>query len=269
MKIKSFCFITLILILLLAGVTSSGQRSENTAYLNSWVRQLDEMNHLIMKISALNIIYGLSLSKDQVKKLKNLSLQVTSTNPPVPDMKGNANAQLVRIRTYYQKLFRYLSARKKIPEKFQEKIFHMRIQESEIINRSLAGDRRGLESKRCLKCHVSPLRFPGGNAAALRMKKHSEAERKKIDEAHVIGMFGKAGMIKIWELKKEVDALLTNGQRLQLKNFKCCLIPPENLRNPVNIGQAAATDKWLKYFGEVRAYPEKTWRKSVTFIFSP
>jgi len=260
MKLKKTTFFLSVMILLSMITGSSLPGKMNKAYYRSWEKQLNEMNYLIMRTSGVNIINGLALTRSQVKKLQTLEKEVQKTGPPIPDMKGNASTDLVKIRTTYHKLIDYLVKKKPIPEKFKNRITMTRILESDIIKRSVLGaQKRGYSGKSCLKCHASPVDFPRGDITSMKTEHISDEQRRIIDRAHVDGMFGDRGVIKLWNLKSDVDEVLFSGQKYLLKNFKCCLIPPENLSNPTNIGQAFVTDQWLNYFKEARNVPDKEW----------
>ena len=53
----------------------------------------------------------------------------------------------------------------------------------------------------------------------------------------------------LFELEQHVEPILSTGQRTVLAEFKPCLIPPKNLKDPVRVGQANDTsglERWLQ-----------------------
>ena len=226
----------------------------------SWNKQLAEMNYLIMRTSAANIINGLWLSKNQLKDLKKICKKLEGITPPTPEMNGDTNKELIEIRKTYLDLLKYLIKNRTIPVPLRNKVTEMRLLESEIIKRSVAGAQSpGYNASGCLGCHAPPSHFPKGDISSIRTKKITRVMRKRIDMAHVIGLYGQQGTHKLWKLRSEVDKLVNNNQKFILKKFKCCLVPPEGLSDPTNIGQAFVSDKWIKYFADIRNIPKKTW----------
>ena len=225
---------------------------------DSWELQLNEMNYLIMRTSSINIIYGLNLNNKQAKELKKLSLKIDALNIKIPDTKGKAIPKLIEVRSCYKVLIEYLKFQNPIPDSLKKEVFRLREIESDIIKKSVIGAYRiphGNDA--CIRCHSLPEYFPKGNIAKLDTKEVSDKERKDIDLSHVKGIFLDSGVEKLWELKSDVDNILTNGQKYMLKIFRCCLIPPNDLKNPSNIGQAAATSEWINFFTDVRKLNDK------------
>ncbi len=227
----------------------------------SWEYQLNEMNYLVIRASSINIIYGLYLTRKQAEELKALAKKIESLKLPVPDTKGNTFAGFVDIRKTYVTLIEYLKKQKPIPDSLKNQVLKMRILEAEIIKRTLLGAQKpGYKRKNCMECHAPPDYFPKGDISNKETKAISKKERKEIDLAHVKGLFQEEGTNKLWELKSDVDNILTNGQKYMLKSFRCCLLPPSNLSDPTNIGQAFVTDEWIEYFMEIRKLPEEYWK---------
>lgn len=225
---------------------------------NSWELQLNEMNYLIMRTSSINIIYGLNLTHKQAEELKNISLKIDALNLKIPDTKGKAIPEFIEIRNCYKFLIEILKDQRPISDSLKKEVFRLREIESNIIKKSVIGAYkipRGRDE--CIRCHSIPEYFPKGNTANLDTKTVSESERKDIDISHVKGIFLESGFLKLWEIKEEVDNVLTNGQKYMLKIFRCCLVPPKDLKNPANIGQAAATNEWINYFKDIRKLSDK------------
>jgi hypothetical protein len=77
--------------------------------------------------------------------------------------------------------------------------------------------------------------------------------------AHMAGVFGKRGLLKLMSLSAEVDRLLTDSQKEILKTFTCCIIPPKELSDPVRAGQASSGEKEIEILRKVRKVPETFW----------
>jgi hypothetical protein len=77
--------------------------------------------------------------------------------------------------------------------------------------------------------------------------------------AHMAGVFGKRGMLKLMSLSAEVDRLLTDSQKEILRTFTCCIIPPKELSDPVRAGQAASGEKEIEILRKARMVPETFW----------
>jgi|GEM_PF-1034361 len=254
--------IFLYIILLLGAKPDQKPKPDDITYLKSYEEELLDLSYLVLKASAINIIYGLNLERYQVEKLKELSLNFENDIMPVHYINPYSDFNLNEIKSSYIELLDYLYKKKSIPEDLKNKVNQIRIQEAEFIKKGLLGvQMNGYEGNKCLKCHAPPDYFPDGNISEMKTETVSPEKRAEIDKAHVYGIFGKEGTEKLWELKQKVDDILTSGQKYLLKNFRCCLIPPDDLNNPVNIGQAFVSDEWINYFTEVRNASNKTWKE--------
>jgi hypothetical protein len=60
------------------------------------------------------------------------------------------------------------------------------------------------------------------------------------------------------DLEARLDKVLTEGQKEVVASFKPCLIPPQNLRDPVRAGQAAG-DKPVQILTRLRSIPAAEW----------
>jgi hypothetical protein len=228
---------------------------------NSYLKQLNELNYLIMKTSAVNIIYGLNLSREQAVKLKRLSAIIDNRGAPIPDMKGDALPELVEVKKVFQELFHRLLYRKKLSESFKKKVKMTRILETGIIRKSIAGSKRfGYRGKGCLKCHAPSSYFPSQKASQIKLKNISPGERERIDRAHLLGFFGQRGAYELWNMKSKVSEILTSSQKYMMNSVNCSLIPPDHLANPTRIGQAILSGDWYNYFDEIRSIGKDKWK---------
>ena len=175
----------------------------------------------------------------------------------------NTNAifnETAEIKAAYIKLLEYLNKGLAVPKDFQVMLFNMRRKESEIIKNSVwAAKKMNIKNSQCIRCHANPDFFYTGDIAHVETASISTAERRDIDITHVIGIFGQKGTAALADLKGQVDKILSSGQKYILKDFRCCLVPPQDLENSANVGQAFVSDEWLGYFDEVRTCPDDHW----------
>ncbi len=242
-------------------VFSEINRVERADYNNLWKAQLNEMNFLVVKISSLNIINGLNFTRKQAEALKDLSLKMDSLKISRPEFNDNTFSDLVKVRNTYITLFDYLKNSKPISNAFKNQVVAIRLLQSEIIKKSLIGAQEAeYQGDDCLRCHAPPSHFPRQDVAEKDTIPVTPKMRKEIDNAHVYGLFQGEGTAWLLRLKGKVDTVLTDGQKSILKNFRCCLLPPDNLASPAKIGQAFVTDEWIDYFTQARRHSKKEWK---------
>ncbi len=228
---------------------------------SSYVKQLKELNYLVMKTSAVNIIYGLNLTRKQAGELRKLALSIDATNPPLPDMKGDAIPELVKVKKVFRELFNRLLSGKKLSESFKKKVTRIRITETGIIRKSISGSRSsGYRGRGCLRCHAPSSYFPKKKAPEINPGNVYPGERERIDRAHLLGFFGQRGAYELWNMKSRVSEILTNAQKYMMNTVNCSLIPPDHLANPTRVGQAILSGDWYKYFKEIRNIKEEKWK---------
>ena len=63
---------------------------------------------------------------------------------------------------------------------------------------------------------------------------------------------------RLKDLEARLQNVLTEGQKEVVEGFKPCLIPPQNLRDPVRAGQAAG-DKPVQILSRLRSIPAAEW----------
>jgi hypothetical protein len=63
---------------------------------------------------------------------------------------------------------------------------------------------------------------------------------------------------RLKDLEARLQNVLTEGQKEVVAGFKPCLIPPQNLRDPVRAGQAAS-DKPVQILSRMRSIPAAEW----------
>jgi hypothetical protein len=87
----------------------------------------------------------------------------------------------------------------------------------------------------------------------------SPAMRKVMGLAHMEGVYGKRGITKLLSVSSQAEAILTDAQKSILGSFSCCLVPPQDLSDPVRAGQAETSEKSLELVRNVRRIPEAAW----------
>ncbi|MFC2137484.1 hypothetical protein ACFLTE_04850 [Bacteroidota bacterium] len=272
MKLFKFVIISIILFVIL---TSSAlivklQQDENLQDKTSWEYQLNEMNYLVLKSSSINVINGIFLTSQQARELKELAKKIESLNLSIPNTYGNTFNEFVGIRKTFIEITYLLKSNKPVPDSLKHKAFLIRKKETDIIKKTIiSAEKSGYKKGECIICHASPEYFPKGDISKYETRPVSEKKRGEIDLAHVKGIFQDEGISMLWELKSNVDKILTNGQKYILKSFRCCLIPPGNLSNPSNIGQAFVTNEWINYFKSIRALSDDDWENYKQLYFLP
>jgi len=252
--------ITFLIVVLLISCSNSNLRAETSGNEEAWSTRLGELNYLIMKTSAVNIIYGLNLTQEQAVLLSDLSRRIDDASPPPPEMKGTEYQETAKLRDSFAKFFEHILHGRPISDAQKKSITTQRLREVEIIKKSLIGAQGFIYSgKGCLACHASPDKFPAGDISEYHLPQANVTEQERIDRAHLKGMFGAHGTMRLWEVKSEIDKILTGTQRYMMRSMQCSLLPPDYLAHPTRIGQAVLTGNWYSYFQEVRAVPEKQW----------
>ncbi len=269
-SVKIFLLSCIFLFLLASNnIYEINDHNHNLSNKNSWEYCLNEMNYLVLRTSSINIIQGLFLTPEQARQLKELAKKIESLNLSIPDTEGNTIDEFVKTRELFITIEKYLIQNKPISDSLKNEVFLTRKNETDIIKKTLIGaDRRGLKGE-CMVCHAPPEYFSKGDVSKLETKKINEKKRKEIDVAHVKGIYNDEGIQMLWELKSEVDRILTNGQKYILNGFRCCLLPPDNLSDPSNIGQAFVTNEWINYFEEVRGASQEDWNNYKQLYFYP
>ena len=70
------------------------------------------------------------------------------------------------------------------------------------------------------------------------------------------------------QLERSVEAVLNPGQQRVLAEFKPCLIPPKNLKDPVRVGQANDHSQQENWLSRARKMPEPQLRKSIDNVLA-
>mgnify|MGYP001193199920 CR=1 FL=1 len=235
-----------------------------------WDEQLNLLNYLIIKASSINLIHGLYLSKEQIEKLIPLAAQIDHIKTFIPSDSMHYNNEIKHICITYQNLIKNLLEEKPLTDSIKNSIYRERELESEIIKRSLlAAQMPGYHADDCMQCHAPPEMFPTGDISNKNTKIITAVDRKEIDLAHVKGLFGEQGTLLLWNLRDQVDEILTDEQKFVFSSFRCCLVPQEDPSNPGIFGQSFVTNEWIEYFRKIRALDEKDWQNYKSLFIMP
>lgn len=248
---------------------ASFQHSESKNVI--WEKQLNELNMLVIRLSAINLIKGLNLSVEQIEALEKLQKPVEDLNLlPVNNPADDLLPEITLCRNTYSELIRLLIAGDKISDEFKKQVFDTRLKHSLMIKQTLHGKPKVRKSPlNCLQCHALPADFPKTDAVLLKNRTVYAWQRKKIDKTHVLGMIGNEANLLVWYAKEKVDIILSNSQKCVTGSFTCCLLPPSDLSDPMRAGQAFSSDEWIAYLREVRRYDKPTWRKYKHLYLKP
>jgi len=253
-------FVVGVFILLSASVKDKPLNLNEEIFL--WENQLNELNFLVIRISAANLINGLNLSNEQIIKLLELQKRIDILDIKPQKTQRDLLPEITQIRTVYSALLENVLHKNKIPEELKKEVFETRLVHSLLIKKTLIGKSKTAKTPlSCIQCHALPRHFPKEDVKQLKNKTIMPWQRYKIDKTHALGLLTDAGNIQVWYAKDLVDSILTPSQKFIAKHFTCCLIPPDELSDPMRAGQAFSTDDWIKYLREIRQYDRKTWRK--------
>ncbi len=164
-------------------------------------RPVAELEEIREEISLLNLLRGLYLSKDQVRKISDLARQA---------------------------------------QKLRDAAVGPFLKEKERVLKTFSGLRDSL--------YLAP-----------GAEKEAQEQAKKLDHEMKDALGGVQDRIS--QMETEVDGILTDAQACIIDDFKPCLIPPKDLRNPVRVGQANDTPGALgKAADLIWAAPDGLWK---------
>ncbi|MGD2088701.1 MAG: hypothetical protein PVH61_21160 [Candidatus Aminicenantes bacterium] len=229
----------------------------------AWEEQIHGMGYLILHLSSINAINGMNLTPDQARRLGQMAHEVEAISEKIPDFETIYRPDLAEVLETYLEVRKYIICGQDVPEELRQRVVRARSIESAVIRLSLSNNNFARSS--CLRCHREPsvldLRQNERMMAGLTMTSRPNfigLERETF-LAHMAGVFGKRGLLKLMTLSVEVDRLLTDSQKEILKTFTCCIIPPKELSDPVRAGQATSGEKEIEILRKVRKVPETFW----------
>lgn len=220
----------------------------------NWDASLREMGYLFLHISNINVVNGLNLTREQAVRLMQLALQVEEVAAPPPAFRAALPPELEEARRAWLDLRALLLKGEPIPGELEERVNRGRVAVSTVVRATLRPVPAAINTH-CVSCHTAPAPRQGEPMTAPA----GSGTKKLLDLAHLEGIYGKRGIVKFAQLAQQVNDTLTQPQRAILDRFACCLVPPQNLKDPVRAGQAEAGDKALGLLRNVRSCPEALW----------
>ena len=228
-----------------------------------WDDQLKEMNYLMIHISTINAVNGMNLSIDQATELRRLAWHLKRAGAAKPKATRKYHPDLRDVKDTYYELEEVLLSQEDISKSLEKRVADARVRQSAVIAESIRSRSRGGGS--CTSCHARPA--PKGNSR--RSKRTGKTNTPVFDSgdyserdiflAHLEGLYTRRGIAELRRLAPKVDAVLTDGQKDIIQNFACCLIPPQDLSDPVRAGEVAVSDKTIQVLRFCRSCPETRW----------
>jgi len=229
----------------------------------SWDEQNRAMGYLILHLSNINVVNGLSLSREQAVALRDLARQVQAASPALPDLTGPYRPDLVEVRDAYMEVRRRLLAGEEIDEALRQRVARARTTESAVVRLSITPPDAARAG--CARCHQAPeapdVRTLGADAYRGRVEQvaRDPADRRAVFLAHSEGLLGKRGLVTVALLADKVDGILTDAQKAGLAAFSCCLLPPKDMSDPSRIGQAESGEQTVESLRQAREIPDALW----------
>ena len=222
----------------------------------AWERELRELGYLFLHISNINIVNGLYLTREQATGLRQLAREVESVSERPPTLRAPMSDDLESVRRPWLELRELLLAGKEIPGSLEHRVSTARVHETEVLRKGILSSPSAFTT-RCASCHSSPIQeWPGRKREPMTV---TPRLKPLVTLAHVEGVFGKRGMVKLSQVSPKVEEILTNTQQATLSRFTCCLVPPQDLRDPVRVGQAETSQKAIDMLRKIRRCPDGLW----------
>ncbi len=258
---KKILLRTMMLLLITFSIVLQGGERPHVCDAVTWEQELNKINWLVLKASSLNVINGLYINTYQAQDLLQLARQVESEQLPYIYEQECSFNELTDIDVTFRKVLVYLRYDKPLPDDLKNEVDGVRASQSQFVRRTIVEtQRQGYMANNCMQCHAMPQHFAPGDERESILRPISEKERRNIDRVHIEGIFGNEGVRKVWELKSDVDRILTKNQNFLLKDFRCCLIPPNDLINRMNPSRLIMTNQWNTNLLDVRNLPKAQWR---------
>ena len=221
----------------------------------AWERDLRQMGYLFLHLSNINVVNGLNLTREQAVKLYRIAREVEKVAQRPPSLRGRMHPELAKVRATWLEVRAMLLKGENPPEELRNRVNASRAAESKVIRTTLRSEPLAANTQ-CASCH----RAPSSAAAPTGLPMSTTpANKRLVNLAHMEGLYGTRGIWKLVSVSKQVEAVLTDGQRSILGSFACCLAPPEDLSDPMRAGQAEASGKALDLLRRVRKCPDGFW----------
>jgi hypothetical protein len=96
-----------------------------------------------------------------------------------------------------------------------------------------------------------------GAPASGQIPKRAQQAKKRLEDLHQ--QIEQSVLTKMQKLERQLVKVLTPGQVYLVENFKPCLIPPDDIGNPLSIGQAEVNYKVINRLQRLRKMPDRIW----------
>ena len=216
-----------------------------------WEVAIRELDYLVHYNSLLNIVNGTNLTAQQATKLRALALEIGAQADPPPSLKAKLSQELEGVRRAYTELSQVLLQGQAVPAELERRVVAARAAHARFVRATLLPRPVGKDLA-CANCHAEPR--PGGEPMAL-----TQAIRFQADMAHCLADYGPKGLVALVRVSPQVENLLTDAQKAVFDGFTCCLVPPQDLSDPVRAGQAEAGEKELELLRLARQAPANQW----------
>ena len=239
-----------------------------------WEDQIREMQYLIMQISAINAVNAMNLTAKQATKLATMVRRVEAAGAWKPANLGPFEPRLETVRQTYYDLRKVLMKGQTVPKSLEMCVGKARILEAAVVRESMATAPRGVErTGQCTRCHVRPPAAAKGSsaqeaAADRRLHRLRNTDQKGTFMAHLNGLYGVGGTVALTRCAPQIDAMLTGPQKDIIQKFSCCLIPPDDLSDPVRAGQAEVSERAMRLMRLVRSTKDAAWPRVKSSLLS-
>ena len=218
-----------------------------------WQQQLAYLQYLVLRTSNINLINGLGLSSRQKILLRDIA-RTFDEHVPIPKPNGRMHGKFLPVTKIFEKVERRLLAGQSIPPELRKEVIKAREVEAKLIRQGL---RYLPTAPSCLRCHRSP---DEPNKAAEERPWDDRCRRSPtivtdMDTLHNKAIVGYKGMMYLWAAAEEADKVLNKAQKKLIDEFDCCLLPIEDLDNPIRVGQIAANNEAIRALEKTRKVP--------------
>ena len=224
----------------------------------TWEEDLGQVDYLVGQLSLINLINGLHLTAEQATRLRDLAKWIEAVAGSTPSPQAKVSPEIEQVRKTYFELADVLMRGDSVPPDLERRVIEARAIQAKVVRSTLRPQPQG-RGVHCSNCHTEPPAVAAATAAPMTM---TETVRRDTDMGHYVGDYGWAGLILLVRLSPKVEATLTDAQKSVFGNFACCLMPPQDMGDPVRAGQADFPGKELELLRKVRDIPAAEWPDS-------
>ncbi len=219
----------------------------------TWESDLRQMGYLFLHLSNINVVNGLNLTRAQAVELYELAKRVEAVAESPPSLRAPLHPDLAEVRKAWLETRKLLVTGEGVPQALRTRVSRSRATESKVLRRMIRPAPLRSDT-RCASCHMAPT-----SKASHQPMLVTAATKPLVDRAHAEALYGRGGLRKLVELSPRVEAILADGQKSVLGSFSCCLVPPDDLSDPMRAGQAESSTKALDLLRRARQCPDRLW----------